>query len=47
MARSKQQLKNLIDELREWLEVNSKEHEAYPMMQEKLNKAIYELENNY
>lgn len=45
--RTKQQLQNLIKDCDEWLEVNSKEHEARPQIEARRAKAIKELEENY
>ncbi|QSW90734.1 hypothetical protein J0383_07960 [Flavobacterium endoglycinae] len=43
MKRTRQRLENLIEELNQWLNDNSKEHEARTQMEEKLREAKQEL----
>jgi hypothetical protein len=43
MKRTKRHLKNVIEEIEQWLFDNAKEHEARGQMNEKLKKAKQEL----
>jgi hypothetical protein len=43
MKRTKRHLKNVIEEIEQWLFDNAKEHEARGQMNEKLSKAKQEL----
>ncbi len=43
MKRTKQQLINVIEQLEQWMQDNSTEHEARPQMEAKLRQAKQEL----